>query len=168
MLELYRDSVALNRVDHTYSSIADISEHVRYSRVISIAVLEHVEDLPALVARSGMLLDSDGVFQAAIPAEGGMLWGLAWRMTTGILYRMRTGLQYTPLMRHEHLNTAVEIIAIVRYFFRTVALSWFPLPSRHLSFYCYIEARHPHRSRCASLVPGGDEYSRAAETKAAG
>lgn len=168
MVELYRDSVALNRVDHTYSSIADISEHVRYNRVISIAVLEHVEDLPGLVARSGMLLDREGVFQAGIPAEGGMLWGLAWRMTTGILYRMRTGLQYGPLMRHEHLNTALEIIAIVRYFFRTVALSWFPLPSRHLSFYCYIEARHPHRSRCASLATADNEYSRAAETKAAG
>ena len=113
--------------------------------------MEHVEHLPDVVARSGLLLDRNGVFQAGIPAEGGMLWGLAWRSTTGIAYRLRTGLPYAPVMHHEHVNTAEEIIAIVRYLFRSVTVSWFPLPSRHLSFYCYIEARDPYTDCCTRL-----------------
>jgi hypothetical protein len=149
---LYQHSGTQDRVTHTYTSIAEIPEHVRYGRIISVAVLEHVENLPDLVARSGLLLDGHGVFQAGIPAEGGMLWGLAWRSMTGSAYRLRTGLPYAPVMRHEHLNTAAEIIAILRHFFRSVELSWFPLPSRHLSFYCYIEARDPDPDGCRSQV----------------
>ncbi len=149
---LYQGSADRGRVARAYASIADIPQQTRYARIISVAVLEHVEDLPRVIAHSGLLLDRGGVFQAGIPAEGGMLWGLAWRMTTGIAYRLRTGLPYTPVMRYEHLNTAAEIIAILRYFFGTVALSWFPLPGRQLAFYGYIEARDPDIGRCERLL----------------
>lgn len=160
---LYADSAARDRVTEAYASITDIPQHVRYSRIISIAVLEHVEDLPRLVARSGLLLARGGMFQAGIPSEGGLLWGLAWRTTTGIAYRLRTGLPYAPVMCYEHLNTAAEIIAIVRHCFRSVALAWFPLPARHLSFYCDIEARDPDTERCEALLA-----SVAAQTPAEG
>ena len=145
---LYRNSAVRDRVACAYASMADIPEQTRYARIISIAVLEHVENLPDLVARSGQLLALNGVFQAGIPAEGGMLWGLAWRSTTGIAYRLRTGLPYAPVMRHEHLNSAAEIVAILRHFYRSVELSWFPLPFRHLGFYGYIVARDPDLGRC--------------------
>jgi hypothetical protein len=148
---LYQGSTETDRVARVYAYIADIPDHVRYQRIISVAVLEHVKHLPDVVARSGLLLDRNGVFQAGIPAEGGMLWGLAWRSTTGIAYRLRTGLPYAPVMHHEHVNTAEEIIAIVRYLFRSVTVSWFLLPSPHLSFYCYIEARDPYTDRCTRL-----------------
>ncbi|HKM64065.1 MAG TPA: methyltransferase domain-containing protein [Acidisphaera sp.] len=149
---LYEHVADFDRVAKAYVSIADIPEQTRYSRIISVAVLEHVEDLPRVVAHSGLLLDRNGIFQAGIPAEGGLLWGLAWRMTTGIAYRLRTGLSYAPLMHYEHVNTAAEIIAIIRYCFAAVTVSWFPLPHRHLSFYCYIEARNPDTDRCKRLL----------------
>jgi hypothetical protein len=161
---LYRDSAARCRVTRAYANIADIPRQDRYSRIISVAVLEHAEDLPRLVARSGLLLGQGGVFQAGIPAEGGMLWGLAWRMTTAIAYRARTGLPYAPVLRHEHLNAATEIIAIIRYCFRSVRLSWFPLPSRHLSFYCYIEAHDPDADRCERLLATAAGECRAGAT----
>lgn len=144
---LYRDSPWIGRVAARYADLADVPAGTRYGRIISIAVLEHVEQLPELVARSALLLAPHGIFQAGIPSEGGLLWGLAWRMTTGIAYRLRTGLPYAPVMRFEHLNSAAEIIRIVRYFFGSVAVSWFPLPARHASFYGYIEARDPIISR---------------------
>jgi hypothetical protein len=55
-------------------------------------------------------------------------------------------------MRHEHINNASEIIAIVRHFFFDVRIRWFPLPARHFAFYGYIEARRPHLDRCSSWV----------------
>ena len=92
------------------------------------------------------------VFQAGIPSEGGLLWGLGWRFSTGISYFLRTGLDYGVVMRHEHLNTAAEITAIVGHLFDDVRLKRFPLPGHHLSLFTYIEAQSPRYDRCRMLV----------------
>ena len=81
---LYTGSPEIARVDHIYASIYDVPAASRYDRIFSVAVLEHVEDLPVLLAACALRLADGGVFQAGIPAEGGMVWGLAWRMTTGV------------------------------------------------------------------------------------
>jgi SAM-dependent methyltransferase len=145
---LYAGNLEIARVDHIYASIHDVPVMNRYDRIVSVAVLEHVEDLPDLIATSALRLADGGVFQAGIPAEGGMIWGLAWRATTGVAYRLRTGLPYTPVMGHEHINNADEIVAIVCHFFADVKISWFPLPTKHFAFYGYLEARLPRLDRC--------------------
>ena len=137
-----------NGISHFYSTIADVPSGERYDRIFSIAVLEHLESLPAIVAASGLLLAPGGVFQAGVPAEGGFVWGAAWRLTTGIAYRLRTGLAYAPVMRHEHVNDAADILAVLRHFFKDVRVQWFPLPARHLAFYGTIEAREPDLALC--------------------
>jgi hypothetical protein len=91
------------------------------------------------------LLDADGIFQAGIPSEGGVLWGLGWRFTTGLAYYFRTGLNYKTVMRHEHVNNQKEIIAIVRHFYDDVFIARFPFNFSHISFYAYVEARNPRR-----------------------
>ena len=82
---LYAGSPEIARVDHIYASIHDVPAVTRYDRIVSVAVLEHVEDLPDLIAACALRLADGGVFQAGIPAEGGMIWGLAWRTTTGVV-----------------------------------------------------------------------------------
>jgi hypothetical protein len=149
---LYDASPHRNRVRYLYSDIDEVPTEVRYDRVISVGVLEHLVHLPYIVAKSGRLLEDNGVFQASIPSEGGLLWGMSWRLTTGIAYRLRTGLNYKSVMRHEHINSAPEIIALVRYFFQDVRISRFPLPSHHLSFYTYLEARSPNLARCDDVL----------------
>ena len=57
---------------------------------------------------AALRLEADGVFQAGIPSEGGFLWGIAWRLSTGISYYLRTGLGYGVVMRHEHIDSAFE------------------------------------------------------------
>jgi len=148
---LYEGSPELPRIDHVYATIDDVPAMTFYDRIFSVAVLEHLENLPASVAGCARHLAEGGVFQAGIPAEGGLAWGLAWRCTTGISYRLRTGLPCAPVMRHEHVNSAAEIIAVLRHLFGEVGVRWFPLPARHLALYAYIEARRPHTSRCATL-----------------
>ncbi len=144
---LCADSPMCRNVRHFYRHIAEVPRDHRYDRIISVAVLEHLTDLPMCLARSALLLKQNGVFQAGIPSEGGFLWGLAWRTTTGIAYRLRTGLDYADRMRHEHVNSAREIIALAQYFFERVNVRLFPLPLFHLSFYHYFEAREPHLDR---------------------
>lgn len=145
---LYEDSPLLSRVRSAFDSQADIPEGRRYRRIVSVAVLEHMTDLPRELARSGLALEDGGVFQAGFPSEGGLLWWLGWRFTTGMTYYLRTKLDYGVLMRHEHVNQAPEILSLVRYFFEDVAAKRFPLPHHQLSLYVYIEARHPLRDRC--------------------
>jgi SAM-dependent methyltransferase len=141
--DLFRDRPERARVSACFSDVSEAPAESRYDRIFSIAVLEHLIDLPAVIAASARLLAPHGLFQAGIPSEGGLTWGLAWRLVTGPAYRARTGLDYGVLMRHEHVNTAPEILALVRHYFKQVKVRRFLLPWHHLSFYAYLEARDP-------------------------
>lgn len=152
MQMLWQDSPHRSRVRNIYASSAEMPEPARYGRVISVAVLEHLTDLPAELARAVLHLQPDGVLQAGIPSEGGFLWGLAWRATTGIAYRLRTGLDYGTLMRHEHVNRADEILRVLRHLFDDVRVARFPTPLHHLSFYTAIEAHGPRIDRARALL----------------
>lgn len=149
---LWESNPLLGRVRRAYSDLAEVSADESYDRVLSIAVLEHLEALPETVARGALLLRPGGLFQAAIPSEGGFLWGAAWRLTTGIGYRLRNGLPYGPLMRWEHVNEAPEIEAVIGHFFRRTSTRRFPLPAHHLSFYSYVEASEPDLERCRAYL----------------
>ncbi len=153
---LYADSPLCQNVRHFYRDITQVPTDRRYDRIVSVAVLEHLTDLPMCLARSALLLNQNGVFQAGIPSEGGFLWGLAWRTTTGVAYRLRTGLDYAERMRHEHVNSAREILALSRYFFRDIDVRLFPLPLFHLSFYHYFEAREPRLERARGYLDRRD------------
>ena len=128
------------------------AEQPTYARIISVAVLEHMTSLPLELARSGLLLKSEGLFQAGIPSEGGFLWWLGWRCTTGISYWVRNHLDYGVVMRHEHVNTESEILALIHHLFGYVKVTRFPLPHEHLSLFAYIEARMPNRAECERFL----------------
>jgi hypothetical protein len=150
--ELWEDSSHRHTVSHFYNDIRDIEGRMQYHRILSIAVLEHLTELPEVLARSGVLLRSGGTFAAGIPSEGALGWYVAWRFGTGTAYRLRTGMAYAPLMRHEHVNKAREIESLLNYFFGRVSVRRFPLPFFHLSFYTVLVARAPHLSRCESYL----------------
>lgn len=149
---LYHDSPHRNRIRRFYRDVTEVPPENAYDRVISVAVLEHLEALPVIVACGGMLLAPGGLFQAGIPSEGAFLWGVGWRCTTGISYRLRTGLSFATLMRHEHVNDADEIIAIVRHYFQDVEVSRFPTPAHHLSLYAYVHAARPRVDACRAYL----------------
>ena len=149
--ELFEDSPYRARLQHVYSDLQEIPQNSSYDCVFSVAVLEHLTDLPFVLARAGLLLRDGGTFRAGFPSEGGLLWGLAWRFTTGIEYRLRRGLDYAAIMRHEHLNTAREILELLNYFYGHVEIARFPLPLEHLSFYTAAIASAPRLGRCRSF-----------------
>jgi len=150
--QLWEDSPHRARVRHIYSDLLEVPQSAGYDCIFSVAVLEHLTDLPFILARAGLLLREGGTFRAGFPSEGGLLWGLAWRLTTGIEYRLRRGLDYGAIMRHEHLNTASEILILLGHFYEHVEVSRFPLPLDHLSFYTTAIARQPRLDRCRSFI----------------
>lgn len=142
---LYEGRPELARVRSIYQDINQIAYQNSYGKILSIAVLEHIEDLPCVIAKSTLLLADDGVMAHGIPSEGGALWLSAWKFGTGVGFRLRTGLSYEPLMRHEHINNAAEIIRVLSIFFDEVSISRFPLNFLHGSLYTGICARKPRK-----------------------
>lgn len=150
--ELWEDSPIMQKVSHIYGDLADVPEDRRYSAIVSVAVLEHLTDLALILARCGLLLEEGGEFRAGFPSEGAFLWGLAWRATTGLKYRVDRGLDYGSIIRHEHVNTAVEILTLLDYFYERIAVTRFPAPWQHLSFYTVAVAASPRTARCQQVV----------------
>ena len=150
--DFYADRPELASIRRVFADIAEIDAVARYQRIVSVAVLEHLTDLPLNIAKSGMMLQDGGIFQAGIPSESGFLWGVAWRASSGLAFKLKTGLDWGEHMCHEHVNTAPEIIQLVRYFFGDVKLSRFPFPAHHLSLYAYLEARDPDLERCRQYL----------------
>jgi hypothetical protein len=148
--ELYANSANRQRVSRVFHDLGEIQDG-RYDRIISIATFEHLCDLPRAVAICGTLLAPDGQLRVAVPSEGTLLWGLGWRLTTGIEFRLRHGLNYGLLMRHEHVNTSREIRDVLGFFFRSIRRAVFGVCGA-LSFYQFFECTRPDVPRCANFL----------------
>ncbi|HEY8574115.1 hypothetical protein [Phenylobacterium sp.] len=140
--QLFEGSAVRGRVRDVFADIAEVPAERRYARITSVAALEHICDLPLVLARAAKLLETGGSFRAAIPAEGGFLWKLGWMATTGLEFRLRHGLDYGQLMAHEHVNRADEIERLVSAVFEDVRVKSFGV-GRQLSLYRFVEAARP-------------------------
>ena len=147
----FDDSPYLSRVRTIYKDLSDVQPDTRYDRIISIATFEHICNLPEVVAHCGLLLKPGGALRAAIPAEGGPLWTLGWKLTTGWEFKRRYGLDYEVIMRAEHVNTWREVAEVLSYFFRRVEFSYLGL-SRALSFYQVYICSDPDLTKCSDYL----------------
>lgn len=140
--ELYINSSELKKVRQVYADIEEVQPGVKYDRIVSIAMFEHVLDLPKIVAKTGLILNEKGTLRVAIPNEGSFLWKLGWKLTTGLEYRLKYGLDYGILMQYEHINSANEIESVLKYFYKNVGCKYFGF-SKNFSFYRFYECSEP-------------------------
>lgn len=138
---LYKNSAELAKLNNIYKNSTELPANTQYSHITSIAVFEHMTDLPQELINLVNSLKKNGTFQVAIPTEGGLLWYLSWRLVTGGSFYLKHKLDYKPFMQHEHVNNSHEIEALIKYLFNEVKVRRFPFNLFHLSFYTYIEAR---------------------------
>ena len=148
---LFAGSPFLRLVRTIYDDIKEVQPDTHYDRIISIASFEHICNLPEVVARCGLLLKAGGQLRAAIPTEGGALWNLGWKLTTGWEFKRRYGLDYEVIMRAEHVNTWREVQDVLNYFFQYVEFSYLGL-SQALSFYQVYICRDPDRAKCSDYL----------------
>ena len=151
---LFEDFPFLSLVRTIYKEITDVQPDAAYDRIISIASFEHICNLTEVVAWCGLLLKPDGHLRAAIPTEGGPLWKLGWKLTTGWEFKRRYGLDYEVIMRTEHVNTWTEVAEVLNYFFQNVECSYLGL-SRTVSFYQVYICREPDRTKCSDYLSLG-------------
>ena len=148
--DLYAASPNLKRINTIYKSIEEIEKHKKYDRILSVAVLEHIEDLPKFIAKAAFHMKDKAVFQAAIPNEGTVLWKMG-TLYTGREFKKKYGLDYQLLMQYEHLNTAKEIHHILHYFFKDIKIKLLGL-SKSIAFYRYYECRELDREKIKSFL----------------
>lgn len=164
---LYQDSPNLTKINNIYSDIEDIIKKFNfiennqinvevlpygfYDRIISSAVLEHILDLPLLVAHSCLLLKDNGVFSASIPSQRRFLWTMAYRLTTGLEFRLKYKLDYDVIMNYEHVNTQQEIIDVCTYFFGKTDKKLFGITDE-LSLYTHLSCRKPNKNNAIEFI----------------
>jgi hypothetical protein len=144
---LLKLSPNIKRLRFIYKDINKIPRNNKYGRIISIATLEHVLDLPYLIAKSSVHLERGAFISAGVPTEGSLLWKLAWKYGTGLGFKIRTGLDYSILMKYEHVNNIEEIEYCFKYFFNDVSIKRFPFFFKHLSLYTFIVAHRPKKRK---------------------
>lgn len=96
-----------------------------FDRVLAVHVLEHLPNLPAAVREMRRLCS--GVAQVVIPAEGGLAYGLARRLSAQRFFERRYKMPYRWLIEREHINRPHEIFGVLREHFTIEHRSYFPL-----------------------------------------
>ena len=144
---LYENEVKKPLIRNIYNLIEDVPLTNKYDRITSCAAFEHIPNLPYVVSKTGLLLNEGGTLRTAVPSEGGMMWKLGYTLTTGLEFRAKYKLDYSVLMKHEHVNTVDEVQEVIRYFYKDVSVSRFGV-GKHFSFYSFILAHNPDIERC--------------------
>ena len=148
---MYQYSTRLKDIRNVFNDISEINIGEKYNRIISVAVLEHICNLPEVVARSGLLLKPAGHFRVAIPSEGEILWTLGWKLTTGLECKIRKKIDWGDYLKYEHVNTAKEIEEILRYFYKSVKMKMLGF-SRKYSFYQFYDCKNPDLKKCKAFI----------------
>ena len=117
-----------------------------FDRIISIAVLEHLTNLPKYLVLSSECLKNNGYQSHSVPCEGYPLWHLLWNIVSGLPFKIRTGLNFKEIQKHEHVNNYDEIITLIKYFYKECEIK-FSYPSfftPFLSLYANITFSKPN------------------------
>ena len=140
-VDLYKNNSELSKVRNKFKSLSEVKD--KFDKIVSIASLEHLENLPKDIMICKKLLNEDGIFQVAIPCEGEFAFKLGWKLTTGIAFRLKYNLDYSKLIQYEHLNSLKEIQIVLENNFKITKFerSPFILPIKNFSFYAYFECR---------------------------
>ena len=148
---LYENEAHKPLLRNIYTLIEDVPLTNRYDRITSCAAFEHIPNLPYVVSKTGLLLKEGGCLRTAVPSEGGMMWKLGYTLTTGVEFKRQYKLDYSVLMKHEHINNVDEIHEIISYFYKDVSVSRFGI-GKHFSFYSFFVAHKPDIDRCKQYL----------------
>ena len=99
-----------------------------FDRVVAVHVLEHLRNLPAALDEIRRLLRATGHFDVVVPCEGRLAYALARKVSAERLFRSHFHMDYTPIIRNEHVSSFDEVVAEVRSRFAITWRRFFPLP----------------------------------------
>jgi hypothetical protein len=143
---LYKNNKNKILINRFYNNL-NIVPNNKYDRIISCAVLEHLEDLPKYLYLSTKKLKKNGYQSHSIPCEGFPVWDIAWYLMSGITFKIRTGQNFSDVQKHEHINNYDEILSLITFFYKKIRIR-FSYPgffTPFLSLYANITFSEPNK-----------------------
>lgn len=124
-----------------------------FDRVVAIHVLEHLRNLPAALVEVKRLLRPTGFFDVVLPTEGGLAYELARKISSDRMFKKNFGMEYTPIIRNEHVNTYDEVLSLLKPDYDVEASRYFPLvaPSVDLNLVVGMRLR-PKRTKATTAT----------------
>jgi SAM-dependent methyltransferase len=101
-------------------------EDASFDRAIAIHVLEHLPNLPIVLAEIERLLKPGGIFSVVIPCEGGLGYSIGRRVTSRRAFEQRYKTSYSWHIESEHVNHAREILHALHAYFDFTDVTYFP------------------------------------------
>jgi SAM-dependent methyltransferase len=98
----------------------------QFDRIVAVHVLEHLPRLPDALEQIGRLLRNDGVFDVVLPCEGELAYSVARKISAERVFRRRFKMDYTPIVRNEHVSNYDEIVTELLTRFRAQTTRFFP------------------------------------------
>lgn len=101
-----------------------------FDRTIATHVLEHIPNPHLAIKEWARVTKNNGVLSILIPTDP----GIAWRLGRKIGPRrnaLKQGIAYDYVMAREHVNSCVNLLALLKHYFPQAEESWWPfkLPS---------------------------------------
>jgi len=96
-----------------------------FDRVIATHVLEHIYYPHLAISEWCRVLKSGGILSIVIPTDPGIAWRLG-KMLGPRKNALAKGIPYDYLMAREHVNSCVNLIAILRHHFPNCIVNWWP------------------------------------------
>lgn len=114
---------------HDCQQRLDTFEDAYFDRVLAVHVLEHLPNLPAATQEVYRLINKQrGVFSVVIPCEGGLVYGMARRISAQRIFEKRYKQSYKWFIEREHINRSNEILEELQPYFEIRHRTYFPLP----------------------------------------
>ena len=104
-----------NRVSFKQENAAKLSfEDGRFDRLIAIHVLEHLSDPHMVLAEWARVVSPGGIVTIVLPCDPGLLWRMG-RYFGPRRNATKHGLEYDYWMAREHINSAYNLIHLIRF-----------------------------------------------------
>jgi len=98
-----------------------------FDRILAIHVLEHLPNLPAALKEMHRLCNKkQGIFSVVIPCEGGMVYGVARKISAEKIFVRRYKQPYKWFIENEHINMPREIMRELSRYFKIEHKSLYP------------------------------------------
>ncbi len=109
--------------------------------IVASHILEHSEDLEAILKEFERVLKKDGKLLVVIPCDPGILWSTLTIFSPSRKRLQMNGLNYSEIMKYEHLNNPKYIVKMIKKYFHVSRKRFYPflLPSINCNLILCLE-----------------------------
>lgn len=129
--------------------------------IVSFYVLEHLYPLRPAITELTRILRSGGHLIGAIPAEGGLAWGLGRFLTSRRWFRRHTTIDYDKIICWEHPNFAAQVLYELDLHLSRRRVSYWPMGAPSIDLNLVVKFLY-QKSAASGAVPTSERCVHAA------